>query len=90
MDGTTWISETEEQRFTLKFGKSTANFIYEYDDNGNGQFEPSETREESVVTYTMDGNNIIVKDGKSTATGTVSGNKLVLGADGDSVTYYKK
>ena len=90
LEGTTWVSSTEEQIFTIEFQKSTAKFIYQYDDNGDGIFGANETKEESVVSYTLDGNNITIKEGKNTATGTVSGNTMTLHADGDSVTYHKK
>lgn len=90
LEGTTWETSNEEQIFTIKFQKTTATFIYQYDDNGDGVFGSNETKEESVFSYTLDGNNITVKQGKNTATGTVSGNTMTLYADGDSVTYHKK
>lgn len=90
LEGTTWVADEEEQRFTLEFQKTTVNFIYEYDDNGNGIYEVTETKEESVASYTLDGDNIIVKAGKDTAYGTISGNHMTLGTGDDSITYYKK
>lgn len=90
LEGTTWVSTEEEQIFTIKFQKSTANFIYQFDDNGDGIFSADETKEESVVSYTLDGNNITIKAGKDSATGTISCNTMTLYADGDSVTYHKK
>lgn len=90
LEGTTWVSTEEEQIFTLEFQKTTAKFTYQYDDNGDGIFGADETKEESVVNYTLDGNNIVLKEGNNTATGTISGNKMVLSSDGDSITYYKK
>lgn len=90
LEGTIWVSNEEEQIFTLEFQKSTAKFIYQYDDNGDGIFGADETKEESVVSYSLDGNDITIKDGKNTATGIISGNKMILSSDGDSVTYYKK
>lgn len=90
LEGTTWVANEEEQIFTLEFQKTTAKFIYQFDDNGDGIFSADETREESVVNYTLDGNKIVIKEGKNTSTGTVSGNKMVLSNDGDSVTYYKQ
>ena len=90
LEGTIWVSNEEEQIFTLEFQKSTAKFIYQYDDNGDGIFGADETKEESVVSYSLDGNDITIRDGENTATGIISGNKMVLSSDGDSVTYYKK
>lgn len=90
LEGTTWVSNEEEQIFTLEFQKTTAKFTYQYDDNGDGIFGADETKEESVVNYTLDGNNIVIKEGNKTSTGAISGNKMVLSADGDSVTYFKK
>lgn len=90
LEGTTWVANEEEQIFTLEFQKTTAKFIYQFDDNGDGIFGADETREESVVNYTLDGNNIVIKEGKNTSTGTVSGNKMILSSDGDSITYFKK
>lgn len=90
LEGTTWVSNEGEQIFTLEFQKNTAKFIYQYDDNGDGIFGADETKEESVVNYSLDGNNITIKDGGKTANGTITGNKMVISSDGDSITYYKK
>lgn len=90
LNGTTWVSEGEEQRFTLVFQNSTVDFIYEYDDNGDGVYGDSETKEKSTASYTQDGNKIVIKDGKDTAYGTISGNNLTLGSGDDAITYHKK
>lgn len=90
LEGTTWVADDGEEIFTLKFQKTTATFIYQRDDNGDGIFGADDTKTETTVNYTLDGNNIVIKEGNNTSTGTVSGNKMVLGNDGDTVTYYKQ
>lgn len=92
LEGTTWVSyeEGDGERLTLIFQKTTATFIYEYDSNGDGILNSADTKEESSVTYTLDGNNITIKEGSNTTSGTISGNKMTLSSDGDYVIYYKK
>ena len=90
LDGTTWVADDEDEIRTLKFQKTTVTLIYQYDANGDGVINAADGQKESTGTYSVDGDKITIKEGKVTSQGTISGNKMVLSADGDSVTYYKK
>lgn len=90
LDGTTWVADDEDEILTLKFQKTTVTLIYQYDANRDGVINAADGQDESTGTYSVDGDKITIKEGKVISQGTISGNKMVLSADGDSVTYYKK
>lgn len=90
LDGTTWVADDEDEIRTLKFQKTTVTYIFQHDTNGDGVINAADGQEESTGTYSLDGDKITIKEEKVTSQGTIFGNKIVLSADGDSVTYYKK
>lgn len=91
LEGTTWVADDGEERFTLAFQKSSVTLTYVYDTNGDGIINAADGKGETITgTYTLDGNNVSVKTKDTIAHGTVSGNQMTLSADGDSITYTKK
>ncbi|WP_294608024.1 lipocalin family protein [uncultured Bacteroides sp.] len=90
LDGTTWVADDEDEIRTLKFQKTTFTYIFQHDTNGDGVINAADGKDESTGTYSLDGNKITIKENQNTSQGTISGDKMVLSANGDSVTYYKK
>lgn len=90
LNGTTWIATEDPERFTLVFGENTVTFTYEYDVNGDGIYDSSDEKETSVATYSLNKNEIIIKEDNGVTRGVISDSQMTLYSDGDSVTYYKK
>ena len=90
LEGTTWVTEDEGEITVLKFQKTTVNVSYQYDENGDGVITSDEIDYDPVGTYILDGNNVIITVEGATTTGTISGNKMVLGGDDDPITFTKQ